>query len=150
MDLDGNGTISKSEFLSVQELAENPLLPRVIAIFDKNGDGNVDFQEFISLLSVFSSKSDKKTKFECLWIWSSSNLQKIVLFKVYDIDGDGYIGNGELFMVLKSMVGNNLNDTQLQEIVDKTILEADEDKDGKLSFEEFTKVFFNIVTPVNL
>jgi len=66
MDLDGNGTISKSEFLSVQELAENPLLPRVIAIFDKNGDGNVDFQEFISLLSVFSSKSDKKTKFECL------------------------------------------------------------------------------------
>jgi len=69
---------------------------------------------------------------------------------VYDIDGDGYIGNGELFMVLKSMVGNNLNDTQLQEIVDKTILEADEDKDGKLSFEEFTKVFFNIVTTVNL
>lgn len=38
------------------------------------------------------------------------------------------------------MVGNNLSDVQLQQIVDKTILEADEDKDGKISFKEFAKV----------
>lgn len=38
------------------------------------------------------------------------------------------------------MVGSNLNDVQLQQIVDKTILEADLDKDGKISFEEFVKV----------
>ncbi|KAG9038872.1 Calcineurin subunit B [Tulasnella sp. UAMH 9824] len=51
---------------------------------------------------------------------------------------DGYISNGELFLALKMMVDNNLKDTQLQQIVDKTILEADKDGDGKLSFEEFT------------
>ena len=38
------------------------------------------------------------------------------------------------------MVGDNLNNTQLQQIVDKTILEADKDKDGKISFEEFVQV----------
>jgi serine/threonine-protein phosphatase 2B regulatory subunit len=38
------------------------------------------------------------------------------------------------------MVGSNLNDTQLQQIVDKTIIEADKDRDGKISFEEFVHV----------
>ena len=40
------------------------------------------------------------------------------------------------------MVGNNLKDTQLQQIVDKTILFADKDEDGKISFEEFCAVSF--------
>ena len=42
------------------------------------------------------------------------------------------------------MVGNNLKDTQLQQIVDKTILFADKDEDGKISFEEFCAVSFLI------
>lgn len=61
----------------------------------------------------------------------------LVAFKVYDMDRDGYISNGELFLVLKMMVGNNLKDNQLQQIVDKTIMEADKDMDGKISFDEF-------------
>jgi len=40
------------------------------------------------------------------------------------------------------MVGSNLNDIQLQQIVDKTILEGDQDKDGRISFEEFKRVRF--------
>jgi Ca2+-binding EF-hand superfamily protein len=42
--------------------------------------------------------------------------------------------------VLKMMVGNNLKDTQLQQIVDKTILFADRDEDGKINFDEFCSV----------
>ena len=41
------------------------------------------------------------------------------------------------------MVGSNLKDQQLQQIVDKTIMEADLDKDGKISFEEFKKMVEN-------
>jgi serine/threonine-protein phosphatase 2B regulatory subunit len=59
------------------------------------------------------------------------------------MDRDGYISNGELFLVLKMMVGNNLKDGQLQQIVDKTIMEADTDGDGKLSFEEFVQMVSN-------
>ena len=36
------------------------------------------------------------------------------------MDRDGFISNGELFLVLKMMVGNNLKDQQLQQIVDKS------------------------------
>ena len=99
----------------------------MIAIFDEDGGGDVDFQEFVSGLSAFSSKGNKEQKLR-------------FAFKVYDIDRDGYISNGELFIVLKMMVGSNLKDQQLQQIVDKTIMEADLDKDGKISFEEFTKM----------
>lgn len=102
----------------------------MIAIFDEDGGGDVDFQEFVSGLSAFSSKGNKEQKLQ-------------FAFKVYDIDRDGYISNGELFIVLKMMVGSNLKDQQLQQIVDKTIMEADLDKDGKISFEEFTKMVEN-------
>jgi serine/threonine-protein phosphatase 2B regulatory subunit len=102
----------------------------MIAIFDEDGGGDVDFQEFVSGLSAFSSKGNKEEKLK-------------FAFKVYDIDRDGYISNGELFIVLKMMVGSNLKDQQLQQIVDKTIMEADLDRDGKISFEEFQKMVEN-------
>lgn len=70
----------------------------------------------------------------------------LVAFKVYDMDRDGFISNGELFLVLKMMVGNNLKDGQLQQIVDKTIMEADKDGDGKLSFDEFVQMVSNTVS----
>mmetsp|Transcript_8543 Transcript_8543/g.11534 ORF Transcript_8543/g.11534 Transcript_8543/m.11534 type:complete len:184 (-) Transcript_8543:47-598(-) len=130
LDTDGSGTLTTDEFLSVPELAGNPLLERVIAIFDKNKDDEIEFKEFISALSTFSEKGNKEGKLR-------------FAFQVYDMDGDGYISNGELFQVLKMMVGDNLDDTQLQQIVDKTILEADKDKDGKISFDEFVQMIEN-------
>jgi len=66
--------------------------------------------------------------------------KKIVLFEIYDIDKDGYVGNKDLFSTMKVMIGQDLSDSQIQNIVDKTIQDMDEDKDGKLSFSEFTKV----------
>ena len=53
------------------------------------------------------------------------------------VDKDGYITNAELFQVLKMMVGNNLLDEQLQQVVDKTILYSDKDGDQRISFKEF-------------
>lgn len=124
LDKDNSGTIEREEFLSLPQVSSNPLATRMIAIFDEDGGGDVDFQEFVLGLSAFSSKGNKEEKLK-------------FAFKVYDIDRDGYISNGELFIVLKMMVGSNLKDQQLQQIVDKTIMEADKDGDGKISFEEF-------------
>ena len=75
----------------------------MIAIFDEDAGGDVDFQEFVAGLSAFSSKGNKEEKLR-------------FAFKVYDIDRDGYISNGELFLVLKMMVGNNLKNDQLQQV----------------------------------
>lgn len=62
------------------------------------------------------------------------------------MDRDGYISNGELFQVLKMMVGKNLSDSQLQQIVDKTIVYLDKDSDGRISFEEFKQLVDNRVS----
>lgn len=35
------------------------------------------------------------------------------VFKIYDMDEDGYISNGDLFKILKIMIGNNLTNVQL-------------------------------------
>ena len=53
------------------------------------------------------------------------------------LDKDGYITNAELFHVLKMMVGNNLADDQLQQVVDKTMIYSDKDGDQRISFKEF-------------
>ena len=42
--------------------------------------------------------------------------------------------------VLTMMVGANISPEQLLSIAERTILEADEDKDELISFEEFVKV----------
>lgn len=131
LDLDNSGSLSVEEFMSLPDLQQNPLVQRVIEIFDTDGNGEVDFKEFIEGISLFSVKGDKESKLR-------------FAFKIYDIDKDGYISNGELFQVLKMMVGNNLKDTQLQQIVDKTIILADKDEDGKISFEEFCSVVSNL------
>merc|ERR1712123_190747 len=130
LDLDNSGSLSVDEFMSLPELHQNPLVQRVIEIFDDDQNGEVDFKEFIQGVSQFSVKGDKDTKLR-------------FAFRIYDIDNDGYISNGELFQVLKMMVGNNLKETQLQQIVDKTILFADKDGDGKINFEEFCDVVGN-------
>jgi serine/threonine-protein phosphatase 2B regulatory subunit len=130
LDQDKSGTIDKEEFLQIPAIATNPLACRMIAIFDEDGGGTVDFQEFVDGLSAFSRRGDREQKLR-------------FAFKVYDMDRDGYISNGELFLVLKMMVGNNLKEQQLQQIVDKTIMEADQDGDGKLSFDEFKHVVAN-------
>jgi len=129
LDLDGSGSLSVDEFMSLPELQQNPLVQRVIDIFDEDGNGEVDFREFIQGISQFSVKGDKNIKLRCNFA-----------FRIYDMDRDGFISNGELFQVLKMMVGNNLKDTQLQQIVDKTILFHDKDGDGKISFQEFCDV----------
>ncbi|KAH9950110.1 calcium/calmodulin-dependent protein phosphatase [Amylocystis lapponica] len=130
LDSDGSGSIDREEFLQIPQIANNPLASRLIAIFDEDGGGSVDFQEFVGGLSAFSSRGGREEKLR-------------FAFKVYDMDRDGYISNGELFLVLKMMVGNNLKDGQLQQIVDKTIMEADKDGDGRLSFDEFVQMVSN-------
>jgi len=132
LDIDNSGSISPEEFMQLPELRSNPIVPRVINIFDKDNNGEIDFNEFIEGLSHFSVKSEKDEKLK-------------FAFQIYDIDKDGYISSAELYNVLKQMVGNNLKETQLQQIVDKTMIYADSDGDGKISYDEFTKILLPYV-----
>lgn len=139
LDVDSSGAISMSEFLRIPELQQNPLVSRAVSSIDKDSSGEIDFKEFIYAMSVFTGmrKSEQKSKF---------------MFQMYDVDNDGFVSNGDLFNILKTMVGENLSELQLQQLVDRTMYQGDKDKDGKLSFEEFTEITkdFDIEASMNL
>ena len=83
-------------------------------------------------------------------------LRLFFFFRIYDIDNDGFISNGELFQVMKMISGTNLKEDQLQQVVDKSIIMFDkvllrqirlccfdyhfQDGKGKLNFSEFCQV----------
>jgi len=124
MDANKNGLIEPDEFFDVPELKDNPIVQRIINVFDKNGDGKISFYEFVWGLSALTSDAKLEEK------------QKIA-FQIYDINNDGYLSNGDLFNSLKMLVGENLTDIQIQQLSDRTLIAADKDLDGKISYEEF-------------
>ena len=133
IDVDKSHTLSAEEIQAIPGLESNPLVRRVIEIFDKDKNKEIDFKEFLEGISLFIAREGKESKLK-------------FIFKMYDIDDDGFITNAELFTVLKLMIGNNLGDTQLQQIVDKTIQQFDLDGDGAISYEEFCAAVGNLDT----
>mmetsp|Transcript_48807 Transcript_48807/g.85971 ORF Transcript_48807/g.85971 Transcript_48807/m.85971 type:complete len:177 (+) Transcript_48807:75-605(+) len=131
LDSDGNGQLDPNEILGVAELTENPLVQRVISVFDKDSNGMVSFIEFLVGLARLASGTAEEQKLR-------------FAFAIYDVNKDGFISNGDLFMVMKMMVGENLGEVQLQQLVDRQMVIADQDGDGKLSFEEFKDAVQNI------
>ena len=105
-------------------MSQNPLVDRVIDVLDKNKNGKISFFGFVSGLSPLHSEGSLEDKIQ-------------FIFNIYDMDCDGYISNGELFKVLKMMVENNLKDTELQQLVDRAIIQLDKDYDGMISYKEF-------------
>ncbi|KAJ3039547.1 Calcineurin subunit B type 2 [Rhizophlyctis rosea] len=130
VDKDNSGSLTVDEMTAIPELAMNPLCLRIVEVFDSDKRGEVNFKQFVSALSVFSKGARREQKLS-------------FAFKVYDVNGDGVISSSDLFVILKLMVGSNLDDSQVQALVDQTILEADTiDKDGAISFNEFKRALF--------
>jgi Ca2+-binding EF-hand superfamily protein len=48
---------------------QNPLVQRVIDLFDEDGNGEVDFKEFIQGVSQFSVRGDKQSKLRFAFRW---------------------------------------------------------------------------------
>ena len=59
------------------DLDVNTLEKHIFRIFDKDGDGSIDFKEFMVLLYIMSAGTPEQ------------NLEQI--FRIFDIDGDGTI-----------------------------------------------------------
>uniref|UniRef100_A0A8C7XSA3 Hippocalcin-like protein 4 n=1 Tax=Oryzias sinensis TaxID=183150 RepID=A0A8C7XSA3_9TELE len=84
--------------------------------FDKNGDGTIDFREFICALSITSRGS-----FEQKLNWA---------FNMYDLDGDGKITRMEMLEIIEDGLTP-------QQRVDKIFSKMDKDHNDEISLEEF-------------
>ena len=125
-DKDSSGTITTKELGTVmRNLGQNPSeeeLKQLIREVDLNGDGTIDFKEFLCLMVKKMDDSD-----------INQELQDA--FKFFDGDKDGYITSLELRNAM-----NNLGDEYTPEEAEEMIKEGDLDNDGKISFDEFMKI----------
>merc|ERR1711929_1039 len=125
-DKDGDGTITTKELGTVmRSLGQNPTeaeLQDMINEVDADGNGTLDFPEFLSLMARKMKDTDTEEEL-------------IEAFKVFDRDGNGFISAAELRHVM-----TNLGEKLTDEEVDEMIREADVDGDGQINYEEFVKM----------
>ena len=108
---------------------ESKFVEHAFKNFDVDGDGFVDFREFMLAMSI-TSKGDPEQRME----WA---------FSMYDLDGDGYVTRKEMLEIVKSvqkMVGDNkemMDCITPEQRVDKIFEQMDKNNDGQLSRDEF-------------
>lgn len=68
-------TLHQQEMLKVDELKCNPFAARIVELFSENGSGEINFQKFVNIFSVFSPRATQETKM----VWA---------FAIWDFDGD--------------------------------------------------------------
>jgi calmodulin len=125
-DKDGDGCITTKELGTVmRSLGQNPTeaeLQDMINEVDADGNGTIDFPEFLNLMAKKMKDTD-----------SEEELKEA--FRVFDKDQNGFISAAELRHVM-----TNLGEKLTDEEVDEMIREADVDGDGQINYEEFVKV----------
>ncbi|XP_013421070.1 calmodulin-A [Lingula anatina] len=126
-DKDGDGRITSAELGTVmRSLGQNPTdddLRDMVNEVDADGNGTIDFDEFIKMMS----KSKQSSKEELLQA-----------FRLFDKDGNGFISAEELRNVMASL-GEKLTDEEIKQMIQ----EADVDGDGQVNYEEFVRMMDN-------
>ncbi|CAO3591805.1 unnamed protein product [Absidia cylindrospora] len=129
-DRDRNGYIDTKELgavmKSLNQNANEAELKDMINEADADGNGTMDFNEFISHGQYGDDLKRRDT---------DAVQELLEAFHVFDKDGNNYISADELRQVMIS-VGERLSEQELDEM----IREADVDGDGQINYEEFVKM----------
>lgn len=154
--------ISKAQFQSAMLFQDSILMDRIFAVFDADSDNLISFDDYIACLSTVSNKAKPEDKLKCAFSSimcpaSSSSLPlslcapcflstNKVSFKIYDCDGDGFIGTGDLTAVVAATLREQdvvIARADLDQIVEQTMKEAHPAQAGKISYDEYLQLVAN-------
>jgi calmodulin len=123
MDRNGDGVITVDDLATVMRaIGQSPThgeLEDMIREVDADGNDNIDFTEFLALMSRQMRQSDIEEELR-------------ETFRVFDRDNDGFITPQELRTLLISL---GLDSSA--QVIRSMIAEADRNRDGKIDFSEF-------------
>lgn len=125
--VDRSGKISKPELKKVLQAlnikANDNELKQLMSQMDSDNSGEIDFNEFKKVMGASFFKK-----------YSKQELQGA--FKKFDADGNGFITTQELNHILTRM-GRHLSQADAEAMIKS----LDSSGDGKISFDEFCKLF---------
>ncbi|XP_066911194.1 calmodulin-like isoform X3 [Clytia hemisphaerica] len=123
-DKNGDGTITTKDLITVmRSLGKNPTedeIDDMINEVDTDGNGVIDFIEFLEMMAKMSTDVDETIK---------------EAFYIFDSDGSGAISSEEFRKVMMTL-GAQMTDEEVTEIIE----EVDVDGDGQINLEEFVNM----------
>ena len=125
-DKEGLGVVNPKSLGAIfKSMGHNPVeeeLVEMVEEVDADGDGYVDFPEFLFIMARKLKDNDTEEEL-------------IEAFKMFDRDGTGEISAADVKQVMATL-GEDIS----QEEVDEMVKEVDGDKDGKINYDEFVQM----------
>lgn len=136
-DKDGDGFITSSELQDVMKSLREKFtkedIHSMIQQVDVDGNGTIDFDEFLRMMSRSSARRNKSADVQS----KSEEDEMRQAFKVFDIDGNGLIDAQELLQTMKNL-GEDLTENDVKAMIKA----ADKNGDEKIDYEEFIRMMY--------
>ncbi|KAG0427221.1 hypothetical protein HPB47_025728 [Ixodes persulcatus] len=124
---DRNAKLPMDKILNMPELEVNPFRDRICKVFSSSNDGNMTFEDFLDMMSVFSDKAPRSVKTE-------------YAFQIFDFNGDDMLSPEDLRQIISRLTqkgGQVLQQHEIKQLIENILKEADLDEDRLLAYAEF-------------
>ncbi|CAF0765800.1 unnamed protein product [Rotaria sordida] len=133
-DRDEDGLISLKELnYLIRSLEFNPTDNEIQYLIDHiidEGNNLIDCNQFLIIMSILQKTRDIDARNELREIFSS-----------IDTDNNGLIDSTELRIIMRVITSGSDDMKLTKEELDEMIAEIDNDKDGRITFDEFAGIF---------